>query len=103
MLDRVKEIPVTALFEFPSLTPCTTSPLSTQQIGMLHALLLAGLEAQRAQSLRVAVEDTEAALGRMADGRYGTCQWCDRPIAFDRLKVIPHARVCRECSFTNGH
>jgi DnaK suppressor protein len=41
--------------------------------------------------------ETNAALGRIADGTYGLCERCGQPIAFERLKALPTARACAEC------
>lgn len=35
-----------------------------------------------------------AALGRIADGSYGACLACDRPIETARLEAIPWAEFC---------
>lgn len=40
----------------------------------------------------------EAALARLADGTYGTCTVCHRPIAAERLEAIPWAATCVACA-----
>lgn len=40
----------------------------------------------------------EDALAQLADGTYGTCRSCGKPIAPDRLLVIPWAATCIECA-----
>lgn len=40
----------------------------------------------------------EAALVRVADGTYGACEVCGRPIAAERLEVIPWAATCVSCA-----
>lgn len=40
----------------------------------------------------------EAAIVRMDEGTYGTCEGCGRPIALERLEVIPWAARCVACS-----
>ncbi len=40
----------------------------------------------------------EAALGRVADGKYGVCEVCGRDIAPERLEVIPWAATCVSCA-----
>lgn len=40
------------------------------------------------------LEQIEAALRRIEDGAYGTCEACGKPIAEDRLAAIPWARLC---------
>ena len=39
----------------------------------------------------------EAALLRMADGSYGRCQVCDKPIELPRLQAAPQAPRCYDC------
>ncbi len=40
------------------------------------------------------------ALDRMHRGIYGICANCEEPIAFDRLKNLPYARLCIDCQST---
>ena len=39
----------------------------------------------------------DAALLRMADGSYGVCEACDRPIDIRRLNLTPQALRCIDC------
>ena len=39
----------------------------------------------------------DAALLRMADGSYGICEACDRPIDVKRLNLTPQALRCIDC------
>jgi RNA polymerase-binding transcription factor DksA len=39
-----------------------------------------------------------AALGRIADGSYGTCMRCGEPIAEARLDLLPWTPLCRNCA-----
>ncbi|MGX1543180.1 TraR/DksA family transcriptional regulator [Streptomyces adustus] len=50
-----------------------------------------------AASARMVLADVEAALVRMEQGRYGTCHLCRRPIARERLIIVPQARYCGRC------
>ncbi|MEU0031928.1 TraR/DksA C4-type zinc finger protein [Streptomyces sp. NPDC006335] len=50
-----------------------------------------------AASARMVLADVEAALERMDQGRYGTCDLCRRPIAHARLMIVPQARYCARC------
>ncbi|WNE99705.1 TraR/DksA C4-type zinc finger protein [Streptomyces luomodiensis] len=50
-----------------------------------------------AASARMVLADVEAALRRIAEGRYGTCHLCRRPIERDRLMIVPQARYCARC------
>ncbi len=47
-----------------------------------------------AQRFDSELEDIEAALRRIEDGTYGTCEVCNKPIGRARLEAIPHARFC---------
>jgi DnaK suppressor protein len=44
--------------------------------------------------MRDAVRD---ALARLANGTYGSCESCHRPIPTARLEAVPYARRCRSC------
>ncbi len=48
--------------------------------------------------VRRELADIDAALARIADGRYGTCQACGGPMGLQRLRAIPEARYCMACS-----
>ncbi|MEZ4386510.1 MAG: TraR/DksA family transcriptional regulator [Candidatus Krumholzibacteriia bacterium] len=39
----------------------------------------------------------EEALARIEDGTYGLCEGCHDKIGMERLKVLPHARLCIDC------
>ena len=39
----------------------------------------------------------DAAMLRIADGTYGTCTVCERPIEVRRLEAAPHAPRCIDC------
>jgi DnaK suppressor protein len=39
----------------------------------------------------------DAALRRIEEGTYGTCQRCGNPIAPERLEALPYAELCIEC------
>ena len=59
-------------------------------------------ERQHAAALLAAARDqvaaVDAALGRLADGRYGVCDRCGRPIGDDRLAARPAATACIQCA-----
>ena len=40
----------------------------------------------------------DAALGRLAEGRYGVCDRCGQPIGEDRLAARPAALTCVRCA-----
>ncbi len=40
--------------------------------------------------------EIDGALSRIADGSYGACKVCGRPIAEERLEAIPYTTLCIE-------
>jgi hypothetical protein len=48
--------------------------------------------------IRQELEDIDAALARIQEGRYGTCQRCGGPMGLQRLRALPEARYCLACS-----
>jgi DnaK suppressor protein len=40
------------------------------------------------------------ALDRMHRGVYGICESCEEPVALERLKRLPYARLCVDCQTT---
>jgi len=52
-------------------------------------------EAERlATELQDALEEVDAALGRLEAGTYGICEVCAKPIGEARLEAMPAARFC---------
>ena len=51
-----------------------------------------------AGSLRESLNDVEAALVKLDNGTYGTCEGCGQPISPARLEAKPAARLCMECA-----
>lgn len=45
------------------------------------------------------VAEIDAALARLDDGTYGTCEDCARPITPGRLQARPTARTCIDCAW----
>jgi YteA family regulatory protein len=43
------------------------------------------------------VHEIKAALERMQNGSYGYCEFCCKPIGFERLKAKSEVRLCIEC------
>lgn len=46
---------------------------------------------------QVLLNRIDEALKKIQDGTYGTCENCDKPISFKRLKVVPYAKLCIKC------
>ena len=47
-----------------------------------------------AGNLQEQLDDVEAALQKLDDGTYGTCERCDEPIGEARLEAMPATRFC---------
>lgn len=60
--------------------------------------LMSGLMARLDVRAKHEIEEIDAALRRLADGRYGTCLVCGRRIAIARLQVVPATRFCVRCA-----
>jgi DnaK suppressor protein len=48
------------------------------------------------------VREVDAAIERMANGTYGTCESCGKPIGDERLDARPVARLCLDCKRIAG-
>ena len=44
------------------------------------------------------LDQIEAALERIEEGRYGRCEECGRKIARDRLEALPYVALCVRCA-----
>ena len=44
------------------------------------------------------LDEIDAALARVADGSYGTCEVCGQPIPSGRLEARPTSRTCAGCA-----
>jgi DnaK suppressor protein len=51
---------------------------------------------------RAELQRIDAALVRLDDGTYGTCERCGQPIAPERLEAIPWAATCIDCARKGG-
>lgn len=58
------------------------------------AILFDQLEERERQEL----EDIELALTKMVNVTYGICEKCRKPLALERLELLPSARFCRKCA-----
>ena len=69
--------------------------------GAQTAAATEGTESQRGQQLRgreeVHLAQIEGALRRIETGIFGTCGTCRKPIAPERLEVLPWATDCVDC------
>lgn len=58
------------------------------------AHLLAHLDEQGKRQ----IEEIDAALRRITEGTYGTCDGCKAPISHERLRALPATRFCVDCA-----
>lgn len=49
-------------------------------------------------TMRDSLGEIDAALARIADGSYGTCERCGNPVGDARLEALPSARWCLDCA-----
>ena len=77
-----------------------------EQLAVEAAEAMATADQPRIQVCRVltlaaesALEDIDAALQRLEQGSYGTCERCAEPIPWERLDVLPMSRLCTPCQF----
>ena len=49
------------------------------------------------------IRNIDAALMRIAAGKYGACSHCDATIAVDRLEAYPTAKRCHRCQVDHEH
>jgi DnaK suppressor protein len=47
---------------------------------------------------RSKVAEVDTALQRIADGTYGICANCGKPIPIERLRAVPWTTLCLDCS-----
>ena len=50
-----------------------------------------------ANNVQDLLEKSTKALDKIAQGSYGLCEGCGKPISPERLKALPHALLCIEC------
>ena len=79
----------------------TVTPPGTMTYGSQAAAASQVFEQQRDLALRdrarQQLELVDAALQRLDDGTFGTCQRCGREIAPERLEALPWAAYCIDC------
>ncbi|CAN5735933.1 hypothetical protein BH23ACT5_BH23ACT5_10910 [soil metagenome] len=54
------------------------------------------------ESLKVQLDETDKALERLAEGGYGICASCEKPIPPARLEARPESTLCVECKSAHG-
>lgn len=54
------------------------------------------------QITRETTAELEAAIARIDERTYGTCESCSAPIPFERLEAVPETRFCVGCPRPRG-
>ena len=57
---------------------------------------------RRAVRARRKLADVEDALGRLAAGRFGSCEQCGSPVPAGLLRATPETRYCARCDAPSG-
>ena len=57
---------------------------------------------RRAVKARRKLADVEDALGRLAAGRFGSCEQCGSPVPAGLLTAVPETRYCARCDAPSG-
>ncbi|MGV1009664.1 MAG: TraR/DksA family transcriptional regulator [Dermatophilaceae bacterium] len=77
-----------------------------QQVAVDRAAAVAAAPESSRQVTRFFPESTQwelseidAALRRLDDGSYGMCERCGEPIRWERLDLLPMARLCGRCQY----
>ncbi len=55
------------------------------------------------ESLKTMLDDVDTALGRIAEGSYGTCAKCGKEIGAARLEFRPESVLCVDCKSKAHH
>ncbi|MGC9380011.1 TraR/DksA family transcriptional regulator [Streptomyces sp. MH13] len=85
------------LFREEQLRQIATVPSRADELIQRRSAAQTEVRVKLAASARMVLADVEAALERMAEGRYGICHLCRRPIDRERLVIVPQARYCARC------
>jgi len=49
-------------------------------------------------SLELKLKNVDLALKKIDEGKYGTCEKCNKKINEERLKAVPEGKLCMECN-----
>ncbi|MFH8976667.1 TraR/DksA family transcriptional regulator [Streptomyces sp. NPDC017890] len=85
------------LFREEQLRQIATVPSRADELTQRRSAAQTEVRVKLVASARMVLADVEAALARMAEGRYGRCHLCRRPIDRERLMIVPQARYCARC------
>lgn len=78
--------------------PVALDQTAVGRLSRMDALQNQGLAAGAHERAQVELAQVIDAMARLDAGTYGVCHTCSRPIAYERLSVMPEARDCSSCS-----
>src|SRR6185437_50438 len=78
-------------------------PLPGDELDAARALAEVETHAGLIERAEYRLKAIAAALGRVDEGRYGTCEECGEDIPLERLKVLPFAAYCVDCQSKRNH
>jgi RNA polymerase-binding transcription factor DksA len=73
------------------------------RLAQLHALAGTGRTAddrflaEQKAAVEGVLAEIDAAFARVADGTYGRCEGCAKPVPAERLEILPYTRHCVAC------
>jgi len=73
-------------------------PVEARAVAGTHWLDTEALPEPAGEEARRELAEIDAALQRIEQGSYGTCQACGGPMGLQRMRAIPEARYCLGCS-----
>ncbi|MFD5806035.1 TraR/DksA family transcriptional regulator [Streptomyces sp. NPDC127020] len=94
LLDNLHE---QRLFREEQVRQLAAAPPRTDDSDARASAARTEVRTELAASARMVLADVEAALRRLAEGRYGHCHLCRRPIDRAHLMIVPQARYCARC------
>ena len=89
-LDHQRRFRTEQLDELAVDTTAAVAAGDEPRLQVAYALRLAAISALTA---------IDAALRRLEDGSYGTCERCAEQIPWERLEVLPMTGLCTHCQF----
>lgn len=94
-IDRTSEIPVDRLVRYEDALHAALRFHNERLEQTLDPDDIAVAAHRRSEKAR---DEILAALVRMNNGTYGTCEGCGGPISLDRLEAVPQSSHCMDCA-----
>lgn len=101
LLERERQLTATLNAELHIEGPAHTSITASSDADWTTADVDADTLIANAERHSTALADTNTALEKVTDGRYGVCEDCGEAIGYARLLAYPSARRCLTCQRGN--